>query len=256
MRIVITGLNGTVGPKVARVFRGQGADVVGWDRSEVPPDDRNAVAKYIERTRPDAICHLAMGSEAWAGVLARYAAANDIPFLFASTAMVFDASPDGPHRPGDRRTAKDDYGRYKIRCEDAVLENHPGAIVARFGWQIDSDAVGNNMLAHLDQQQSRDGNVQASRRWIPACSFMDDTAVSLWALIAGRERGVFHLDSNARDAWTFDRIALAVRRRFGRERWAIEVTESYTHDQRLGGHENRITSLSDRLPLQGLGDRS
>lgn len=253
MRVLITGLKGTVAPKVARVFRKYGTEVIGWDRGSVPPGDKEAAAGFLKQARPDAVCHLAMGSEDWAGTLARYSAMNAIPFLFASTAMVFDASPDGPHRPGDRRTATDDYGRYKIRCEDAVLENHPGAIIARFGWQIDPDAVGNNMLAHLHQQQLRDGKFQASRLWVPACSFMEDTAEALWALIADRARGVFHLDGNAGDAWTFDRIAYALRTRFAKDGWVIDVTESYRHDQRLIGHEDRIVRISERL---GRGDSS
>ena len=53
--------------------------------------------------------------------IARLAAATDLPFLFTSTAMVFDHEPDGPHRPADPRTARDDYGRMKIASEDAVL---------------------------------------------------------------------------------------------------------------------------------------
>ncbi len=248
MRLLITGLKGTVAPKVARVFRRHGAEVVGWDRDAVPAEDKEAAARFLEQTRPDAVCHLAMGSETWAGLLARYSAMNGIPFLFASTAMVFDATSDGPHRPGDRRTATDDYGAYKIRCEDTVIENHPGAIITRFGWQIDPDAAGNNMLAHLDVQQAREGKIQASRLWVPACSFMNDTAEALWALITERAGGVFHLDSNAQDAWTFDRIARAVKNQFAREDWTIEVTESYKHDQRLIGHENRIARISDRLP--------
>lgn len=252
MRVLITGLNGTVAPKVARVFREHGDDVIGWNRDEVSPDDTEAAARFLDRVRPDAICHLAMGGGAWAGALARHAASTGIPFLFASTAMVFDALPDGPHRPGDRRTAKDDYGTYKIRCEDAVLENNEDAIIARFGWQIDPDAKGNNMLAHLDQQQARNGKIQAGRRWIPACSFMEDTAEAIRSLVAKRAGGVFHLDSNARDAWTFDRVARAVKTRFARDSWVIEVDESYVHDQRLIGHEGRIVPLSLRLadPLQ------
>src|SRR5690606_35616278 len=68
--------------------------------------------------------HLGMGAEEWAGRLASYARHHGLPFVYTSSVSVFgDASglPDGPFRPQDEPTATDDYGRYKARCERAVL---------------------------------------------------------------------------------------------------------------------------------------
>jgi hypothetical protein len=46
-------------------------------------------------------------------------------------------------------------------------------------------------------------------------------------------RRTLHLDGNAQDAWSFDRIVLALKRRFGRDAWKVELNEAYRHDQRL-----------------------
>ena len=125
---------------------------------------------------------------------------------------------------------------------------HPGAVVARIGWQIDEGAQGNNMLAHLDQWQARAGRIGASRAWQPACSFMADTAAALLALIETPRPGVIHLDSNASEGHRFDAIVAALAQRFERAHWVIAANDDYRHDQRLVGHQALMPPLSQRLP--------
>lgn len=247
MKLLITGLGGTLAPHLARGALAAGHEVVGWDRAASPPDDASAVASWLDRTQPDAIAHLAMGAPAWAAQLAAHAAAHGRPFVFTSSAMVFHHEPDGPHTNVDVPNARDDYGRYKIACEDAVRGAHPQATLARIGWQIDADARGNNMLAQLDAWQARDGRIAASRRWRPACSFMADTAAALLALVESPRAGVVHLDSNAREGHAFDAIVAALARRFRPGQWVVAADDGHVHDQRLQGDEALMPALSERL---------
>jgi len=246
-RWLITGLNGTLAPLLAEAAQNGGADVVGWDRSRADPGDTAACAAWLDACRPDTIAHLAMGRPEWAGQLAAHAAARALPFVFTSTAMVFHHEPDGPHAVADERTAQDDYGRYKMACEDAVLAAWPGASVVRIGWQIDPTRPGNNMLRALDDWQARDGCVRASSAWRPACSFMTDTAAALAGLLRKPQPGVLHLDSNAEHGHSFDQIVAALRTAFARRHWRVEVNEDYRHDQRLAGGGLLVPPLAARL---------
>jgi dTDP-4-dehydrorhamnose reductase len=250
MKILVTGLSGTLGPRLAQRAIASGWQVCGWDRRVVPADDSREAWREIDRHRPDAIAHLAIGSAAWATLFARHASENAIPLVFTSTAMVFDHEPDGPHDVAAHRTAIDDYGRNKIACEDAILSACPQASIARLGWQIDERATGNNMLAELDRWQARDGRVRASACWTPACSFIDDTCAALLELVATRASGTLHLDSNAAEAWRFDQVANALKAHFARD-WVVEVdrtAQAYRHDQRLVGGAFVLPPLSSRLP--------
>lgn len=248
MKLLVTGLKGTLAPKLAQAARQQGHEVLGWDRHQIDPNDSAAAQAWLAEQQPDAIAHLAMGSSDWAALLASYAALQQLPMLFTSTAMVFDHEPDGPHRPRDARTAKDDYGRYKIACEDAVSAANPLATIARIGWQIDPTATGNNMVMALDDWQRREGKVAASSAWRPACSFMDDTAAALLALLLAPVAGVVHLDSNAAEGHSFDAIVRGLREHLGRREWQVSGHADYRHDQRLAGGEGRMPGLSVRLP--------
>jgi dTDP-4-dehydrorhamnose reductase len=242
MKILITGLKGTLAPRLAEAARAAGHEVIGWDRNAVNPDDEAASAAWLDALAPDAVAHLGMASARFTGWLA----ARCANLLFTSTVMVFEHEPDGPHDVAAVRTGKSDYGRYKINCEDAVSAASRTAVVARIGWQIDAERPGNNMLLTLDEWQRRDGRVGASRAWTPACSFMADTAAALLALIEAPRPGVHHLDSNAGEAWRFDELARALAREFERD-WRVEAHEDYRHDQRLVGGPSALPPLSARL---------
>jgi dTDP-4-dehydrorhamnose reductase len=251
VRLLVTGLSGTLAPRLAAAARARGHEPIGWDRQALPPADADRALAWLERSAPDAIAHLATGDAAWAGLLAGWAAVRGRPLVFTSTAMVFDAVPDGPHHPGDARTARDDYGRGKIACEDAVAAAHPGASIVRIGWQIDAAQPGNNMLLQLDRWQQAQGEVACSRAWRPACSFMDDTVAALLALAERPLAGLLHLDSNAGAGHGFDRIVAALQQQFGRAHWRPRVHDDYRHDQRLVGGPLALPPLAARLPQLG-----
>jgi dTDP-4-dehydrorhamnose reductase len=269
MRLLITGLSGTVGPHLARAARDAGAAVLGWQRQRVPPEDAPAVAAELDRLAPQAIAHLGFGPESFAAQLAGWTGLRGVPMLFTSTAMVFHHAPDGPHGADDPRNAEDDYGRYKLRCEDAVRNASAQAGIVRLGWQIqlphlpaneaaaapEAPAGGSNhMLAALDGWLAREGRIAASAAWRPACSCVDDTAAALWAWFEAelREPGerarLWQIDANAEAGHPFAEIARALGRAAGRTHWPVHEHTDYVHDQRLRGGGEWIPPLAARLP--------
>jgi dTDP-4-dehydrorhamnose reductase len=238
-------MSGTVAPRFASLARSAGHDVEPWVREDVSPNDADACQLFLDDQDPDAIVHAAFGAETWAGLLADHARRRGIPFVFTSTTMVFAPRPDGPYTISSPRTATDEYGAYKIRCEDAIWEANPDAMVARLGYQIDPDGVGNTMVAHTDAQQAANGSVRASRRWIPACAFLDDTAAALLSLVSDPQPGLHHLDANAQTAWSHATILHGLADMLGRP-WQMVETDEPDHDQRLVD-STRILGLDVRL---------
>jgi dTDP-4-dehydrorhamnose reductase len=249
MRVLLTGVNGTVAPKFVASAESAGHQIVGWSRHLVDPNDVGAVDGFVADVAPDAIVHMAFGAESWASQLAGIAGQRDIPFVFTSTTMVFDERPNGPYTISSPRTSTNDYGRYKIRCEDAIWDANPAAMIARLGYQIDPDGVGNNMVAHADAHNEKVGFIRASTIWIPSCAFMVDTAASLVGLIDRPERGLHHLDSNANAALSYFEIITRLSAVLGRN-WTIEATDFPDHDQRLIDSP-RIAPIERRLGPTG-----
>ena len=245
MRLLLTGMGGTVAPRLAAHASRAGHEVVGWDRNAVSPDDLDACWRFVDGVQPDAIAHLAFGAETWAGMLASAAAQRGLPFVYTSTAMVFAQRPDGPYRPTDRPTADTEYGQYKARCEQTVRAANEQAMVVRLAYQMDFDGRGNNLVAHLDAAHEQGQTVTASTRWIPALAFLDDTADGLLSFLTDPEPGIHHLDGNAVTAWDYHRVVRSLASALGRP-WRIEPNEDPIHDQRLLD-SGRITPVSSHL---------
>ena len=258
MNILITGANGTVGKAVAETARAQGDTVFAWDRSIAPPDDPSAGERLIDTTRPDAILHLAIPSQGtgrpdegrlvnidWTRHLASCCRQRDLRFLYASTAMVFTDFAKGPFHVDAPPDATEGYGGEKRRGELAALEAYPQTIVTRLGWQIGHAPGGNNMLEFLVNKMKTDGVIGASRKWLPATSFVTDTAAALLRLARGNGSGIYQI--NANDRWNFLEIVLALNQRHGGT-WRVEGNDDFVYDQRLIDDRTGMPPLSDSLP--------
>lgn len=258
MNILMTGAGGTVGSALSARARQQHHTTTAWDRNLAPPDDAAAVAGFIHRINPDAIIHLAIPSRntgreneghlvnvEWSGLLARQCRDRGIPFIYTSTAMVFTDRAKGPFYPDTSPDATEGYGGEKRRGEERVFAENPSSIVVRLGWQIGSMPGSNNMVDFFAANMRDKGVIPASRRWLPACSFVEDTADLLLQLLDRGENGIFHSSSN--DQWNFFEIATALNRRHG-DLWNIQANDDFVYDQRMPDPRIQMPPLADRLP--------
>lgn len=246
VKIIVTGMNGTVAPVLAQHLRSQHHSVAAWDRHVVPPEDDRAVEDHVGSIRPHAIFHLATGSPGWAETLARSAAALDAVFIYTSSVSVFGPDQQGPFATDAEPNPMDDYGRYKLECERRVLAANPAAYVIRFGWQIGHAPGSNNMVDYLTRAQQTHGRVEASESWLPACSFLEDTAAGLAELLASKPAsGIYHFEGNP--GLSFFEIASRLNRRYG-DPWNLIRTASPSQDQRLAAAPTWVMAITDRLP--------
>jgi dTDP-4-dehydrorhamnose reductase len=258
MKALITGAGGTVGQALVAAISSMGGDAVAYDLSVAPAQDYGAMERYIQALRPTVLFHLAIASEArgpnsegwiinehWPSELAWLTAQHGIPFVFTSTAMVFTNDAPGPFTPDTPPDATEGYGGEKVRTEHTVRRQNPAARIVRLGWQIGSESIGNQMVAWMENQQRDHGVVRASRLWIPACSFLEDTAEALLRLPA-MAPGLYHLDGNE-DNDSFHAIALGLNRLHG-EPWKVEADDSFVYNQRLIDPRLPVGAIRQRLP--------
>lgn len=255
-RALITGCRGTVGRALRARLEGAGWEVEAWDRDAVAIDDYRTMESYVADTKPTALFHLAVASQPtqvplppdqawkvnyeWTSELAWITRQLGVAFVFTSTVMVFTEAVAGPYTIAMRPDAAHDYGRDKRESEERVFAQNPNARVARLGWQIGEGTEGNHMAAWLAER----GAVDASTRWLPACSMLTDTAAALERVALGRP-GIYHLDSN--EGWSFFDIAMALRDRAGAD-WTITPTFGRAYDQRLIDARLDLPTLASRLP--------
>ena len=258
MKALITGARGTVGSVLCQRIEETGGTAIAWDRAIAAPGDTAAARALVERHAPDAIFHLALPSqptgienegylvnEKWTADMAALAAERGIPFVYASTVMVFTNDNPGPLTPDVEPDETEGYGYFKLTGERTARRANPDARIARLGWQIGRARGSNNMIDFLEKQFEEHGVIDASTRWMPGTSFLEDTADSLIA-VAGMAPGTYHIGGN--HEWSFYDIVSALNEIHG-NRWTVKPNEDFVCDQRLLDDRLETGRLEGRLPL-------
>lgn len=242
-KIILTGANGTIGREFKGFLQGQGVEVIPWNRQEVSVDDYQAMLSFVQEHQPNALYHLAQGSNHWIHELSWICRTQGVRFIYSSTVMVFHDHHCGPFKRDTPPNALSGYGFSKRQAEEICFRQNPDAVVVRLGWQIGEAPGSNNMVDHLDQHMRQNGEIEASSNWFPACSFIQDTVVALWNLREA-QGGIYHLDAN-RD-WSYFQIATALNVALGHP-WSIVPAHNPVWNQQLA-ESLPIPPLSERLP--------
>lgn len=257
MKVLVTGLNGTLGRQLKLFLEAKGDTVVGWDRKLVPIDQYYPMEDYIRLEKPDMLIHLAVNSKPtgrenenwivnyqWPSELAWITRNLNIRFVYTSTVMVFSDYAVGPFTIDSLPDNNKGYGFEKRIAEGRIQYQNPDSVTLRLGWQIINEMGSNNMIDYLENQQSTQGSVRCSTRWLPACSFAEDMAAILRDSLTMKP-GLYQVDSNK--GWNFFEIATALRDKFGKN-WDLEPTGDFVFDQRMIDDRVKVNPLSKRLP--------
>ncbi len=214
--ILITGISGFLGRHFAELTTPERRLIGFYHRREIrfpdlpthPADltDEGALRKKLEALPPlAAVIHLAAVSnpnsceekvEAARRVnvdasihLARYCAEQRIPFLFASTDLIFDGE-RAPYAPEDQPEPVNEYGRQKVAAEQAIRRLYPAATIARLPLMYGAGA--NFMPAWLEKL--RDGQpIHAFTDEYRTAAYAGDVARGLLLLLDKGLSGNWHL---------------------------------------------------------------
>jgi dTDP-4-dehydrorhamnose reductase len=159
MKILLTGGSGQLGAELQAALAPLGA-VLAPGRAEFDLAQPHTLAAQLEAWAPQLIVNaaaytavdkaeaepeLAHAINATApGVLARWAAAHDVPLVHYSTDYVFGGELTRPYVETDLTGPLNVYGESKLAGEQVVLAANPQALVLRTSWVF--SAVGNNFL--------------------------------------------------------------------------------------------------------------
>lgn len=242
MKALITGMNGTVAPALAQALSNADHLVVPWDRSVVPIDDPQTVREFIRSEQPDWFFHIATGSADWAELASQVCAKQGIKFLFTSSVSVFSSSQRGPFTVDDLPKPDDDYGRYKLECEQRVRAAHSESLIVRLGWQIGTVPGANHMVDYLDRSFRTQGYIDASIHWYQACSFLSDTSLSLTQIMQTLSAGLYHLDGNP--GLNFYQIVVGLNSLQAKP-WIVKPSESPVQNNQLLDRHVQVNPITN-----------
>ncbi|OHD10969.1 MAG: hypothetical protein A2086_02115 [Spirochaetes bacterium GWD1_27_9] len=257
MKVLITGSNGTLGIEMQKYLKSLDIEVVCWDRKTVSPFDYHSMENYIKEVKPDLLFHFAIASQStgldneswkinyeWTSELAWITGNLGIKFLFTSTALVFTDNAKGPFTINSIPDAYDGYGYEKRMAETKAIYQNKDVFIVRLGWQITGDLNTNNMVAYLENEYKKNGVINASSKWYPACSFVKDTVQELYRIITSEQPGLYMIDSN--DKYNFFEIA-SILNKIYKKNWKIIENNNFVYEQRMVDFKVKIKKFSTIL---------
>lgn len=234
MKVIITGLGGTVAPFAAKALEENGHTIVRWDRSVTPTDDYEKIKTFILNGQPGFVFHIGMGREQWARDMADVCFKNGVGFLFTSTVDVLSDKCSGPYTVESAPYSVTEYGKYKLRCESLIKDANPDAYIVRLGWQVGKNSGSNNMVDFLAKQMKEQGIVRASCNWYPSCSYLWDTGEALYRAVNTLPPDTYLFNANI--DMSFYEIACLLQREH--PEFKIEKVSDFVRDDRM--RDNRL----------------
>lgn len=194
MRAIVTGSHGAVAPYVIDELQKQSIEVIIFDRSRVDILSYDQVYQLIKNSNIQMFFHIATGPLEWIENIVKACNELNIKLIYTSSVSVFDEHSTGPYNLFSIPNAQDDYGKYKRQGEN-IVSNAKNYLIVRLGWQIGYHENSNNMLDYLIKQNREKGFIEASNKWYPSCSYLDQSAKVIVNLSL-KEKGLFLINSN------------------------------------------------------------
>jgi dTDP-4-dehydrorhamnose reductase len=242
MKVIITGASGTLAPYIIKVLKQKDIQVVIWDRDVVAIDQSKAIDAFMDQVKPDYFLHIATGPIDWLKEIVSSIKERQIPLLFTSTVSVFSDEQTGPFAVEDKPLSESDYGLYKQACEDYIKNNYGDkSLILRLGWQIALEPKKNNMLTYLVGQEE----IHASTAFIPATSFMHESAKVIVSFLEDFTPGLYQFDQNI-DNLSFYEIASKMNELFSLEAKILQ-SDSPKINSRMKNNVPKVSSLDQTI---------
>ncbi len=210
MRILLTGVTGKVGGFLAQHWQ-QKHQILPLTRKIVDFTDPSALHSYLDHCPFDLLVNPAAISTPDAcektpelakkvntqapAIMAEVCAKKNLPFIHFSTDYVLDGKLPGLKDESAPCFPNNIYGETKLAGEQAVLANHPHALIARISWVFGTAAEG--FLEKIFRQIQAGTPLEGVADKFSLPTSASEMAHALDFLLTKNEKGLFHLTQSA-----------------------------------------------------------
>jgi dTDP-4-dehydrorhamnose reductase len=240
-QVLIIGGSGLLGQAMIAECRRHDRPLLAPGKAELDLEEQGAVDSWLERSMPAAVINAvgytdviraelpANRDEAMRlnrdapSRLAQICARRGLPLIHISTDYVFDGRKNAPYREQDPVAPLQVYGESKLKGEQAVLSEHPDALVIRTSTLFGPGLRGRRHYVDAVLAQACSGQrLELVRLPVSSPTFAPDLAGALLRLLDVRATGVVHVVNRG----SCSRIELAQESmRLAGERHRAEIAE-------------------------------
>lgn len=252
MKVLVTGATGQLGWDVMKELKKRNIECCGTGSKELDITDREAVMRFIEAYRPDAVIHCAAYTAVdkaedepekcrdvnvnGTAYIAEACRAVDAKMVYISTDYVFGDDGDKPHEVDDPVHPLNVYGQTKWEGEEAVRRTLQKYFIVRISWVFGEH--GNNFVKTMLRlgQTHREIAVVADQFGAP--TYTADLAPLLCDMIETDKYGTYHACNRGYCSWA--EFAEEIFRQAHMDVKVISIrTEEYS-TKAVRGHNSRM----------------
>jgi dTDP-4-dehydrorhamnose reductase len=215
MRIWVTGFNGQLGCDVVREGKRHGLEMVGTTSKDLDITDEQAVTKYVEVLKPDAIIHCAAYTAVdkaeddqetcWnvnvngTKYLVNAAKKFDAKFIYISTDYVFDGQGEYPFIETDIPNPIGYYGKTKYEGEKIVKQLLDKWFIVRISWVFGIN--GNNFVKSMLRLSESRNQLNVVKDQYGSPTYTVDLSKLLIQMIQTDKYGTYHASNEGFCNW-------------------------------------------------------
>jgi dTDP-4-dehydrorhamnose reductase len=216
--VLIIGGTGQIGTELCRVFADR--PVIAPSHAEVPFEDEAAVARLLERERPELVINatayhqldqcdrnpkIAFDVNALAvGAAARACAQLDIRFATISTDYVFSGAEGRPYTENDRESPLNVYGISKLAGERYAIVSNPQTVVFRMSGVFGRSGYSNKGPSFVERMISlaeKGEPIRVVDNVFFSPTYAPHAAATVRAVLDKETSGLFHVTNAGMCSW-------------------------------------------------------
>lgn len=215
MKVLVTGATGQLGWDVVKELKTRNIECRGTGSKDLDITDREAVMRFVEGYRPDAIIHCAAYTAVdkaedepekcrdvnvnGTAYIAEACRKVDAKMVYISTDYVFGDDGDKPHEVDDPVHPLNVYGRTKWEGEEAVRRTLQKYFIVRISWVFGEH--GNNFVKTMLRLGQTHKEVSVVADQFGAPTYTADLAPLLCDMIETKKYGTYHACNSGCCSW-------------------------------------------------------
>lgn len=215
MKVLVTGATGQLGWDVMKELKKRNIECRGTGSKELDITDREAVMRFIEDYRPDAVIHCAAYTAVdkaedepekcrdvnvnGTAYIAEACRTVDAKMVYISTDYVFGDDGDKPHEVDDPVHPLNVYGQTKWEGEEAVRRTLQKYFIVRISWVFGEH--GNNFVKTMLRLGQTHKEIAVVADQFGAPTYTADLAPLLCDMIVTEKYGTYHACNSGCCSW-------------------------------------------------------
>lgn len=224
--ILVTGSNGQLGSEIQSLASNfSNFEFIFTDRSQLSLEHPDSIPAFLDTVKADFIINCAaytavdkaesepelaaLINHKSVEAIARWCFSNQSKLVHVSTDYVFDGTSALPLKESDATNPQNEYGKTKLKGEQAALKENPATIIIRTSWVYSE--FGNNFVKTMMRLMNERGTLNVVNDQIGSPTYAKDLAQAVLDIVSKNnwKGGIYNFSNEGEISW-FD-FAIAIK---------------------------------------------